>query len=67
MRDVEWLLRDAVNERSLRMGERAVIDDAQWHATIERIDLGAGLRVFLSEADVRRDMALEPRDNRTDE
>jgi AraC-like DNA-binding protein len=67
MRNVEWLLREATDERTLRMGERAVIDDERWRASIERLDMGAGLRVFLHDVVVRRDLTVEAGSDRTDQ
>src|SRR5882757_6371593 len=55
-----------MDERTLRINQRAVIDDARWRATIERIDIGAGLRVFLTDAEAHQDITVEARDNRTD-
>ena len=66
MANVEWLLREATDERPLRVGERTVVDDARWRATIERLQLGPGLRIFLTEAEARRDITVEARDDRTD-
>jgi AraC-like DNA-binding protein len=66
MANVEWLLREATDERTLRVGERTVIDDARWRATIERLQLGSGLRIFLTEAEARQDITVEARDDRTD-
>lgn len=66
MRNVEWLLREAADER-LRMSDRNVIDDTRWRATIERIEVGGGLRVFLTDARAHQDITVEPRDNRTDQ
>jgi AraC-like DNA-binding protein len=56
-----------MDERMLKIGERTVIDDARWRATIERIEIGAGLRVFLTDAEARRDITVEVRDDRTDQ
>jgi AraC-like DNA-binding protein len=66
MANVEWLLREATDERTLRISERTVIDDARWRATIERLQLGPGLRIFLSDAEARQDITVEARDDRTD-
>jgi len=55
-----------MDERSLQIGERAVLDDGRWHAIIERLEIGAGLRVFLTDAEARQDITIEARDNRTD-
>jgi AraC-like DNA-binding protein len=66
MANVEWLLREAMDERTLRMGERNAIDDTRWRATIERLQLGPGLRVFLTDAEARQDLTVEARDDRAD-
>ena len=67
MRNVEWLLREATDERTLRMGTRAVIDDERWRASIERIEIGPGLRVFLHDVAARRDLTVEASTDRTDQ
>ena len=67
MSNVEWLLRDAMEERPLPIRERAVIDDASWRATIERLQIGSGLRVFLTDAEAHHDMTMEARDDRVDQ
>lgn len=64
--NVEWLLREALDEHTLRIGERAATDDDRWRANIERLEIGAGLRVFLTDAEARQDITIEARDNRTD-
>jgi AraC-like DNA-binding protein len=64
--NVDWLLREAMDEHTLRIGERAVLDDERWRATIERIEIGGGLRVFLTDAEARHDLTVEARDDRTD-
>ena len=51
----------------LRLSERTVIDDARWRATIERVEIGAGLRVFLTDAQARRDITIEAHANRTEQ
>ena len=66
MSNVEWLLREAMDERTLRIGERVVLDDERWRASIERIEIGTGLRVFLTDAEARHDITVEARDDRTD-
>lgn len=66
MANVEWLLREATDKRTLPMSERTAIDDERWCATIERLEIGGGLRIFLTNAEARRDIAIEARDNRTD-
>jgi AraC-like DNA-binding protein len=67
MPNIDWLLREAMDERTLKTGERMVIDDATWRAVIERLEIGPGLRVFLSDAEARRDVTIEARDDRTDQ
>jgi AraC-like DNA-binding protein len=67
MANVEWLLREAMDERTFAVGERTVIDDANWRASIERIQLGPGLHVFLTDAEAHEDITVEPRDPDTDQ
>jgi AraC-like DNA-binding protein len=67
MSNVDWLLREATDERTLRVSQRMAIDDERWRATIERIDIGPGLRVFLTDAEARHDITVEARDDRTDQ
>lgn len=67
MSNVEWLLREAMDERTLRISERADIDNETWRATIERLQIGPGLRVFLTDAEARQDVTVEARDDRTDQ
>jgi AraC-like DNA-binding protein len=64
--NVEWLLREAMDERTHRFGERTVIDDAGWRASIERIEIGGGLRVFLTDAQAHRDITVEAHSDRSD-
>jgi len=65
--NVEWLLREATEERTLQLSERAVIDNEKWRATIERLEIGPGLRVFLTDAEAHHDITVEARDDRTDQ
>jgi AraC-like DNA-binding protein len=65
--DVEWLLRDASEAVPLRLSELAIIDDEHWRATIERVYIGPSLRVFLTNAEARRDITVEPVNDRTDQ
>jgi AraC-like DNA-binding protein len=65
--NVEWLLRDAMDERSLPISERAVLDDSSWRASIERLQIGPGLRVYLTDAQAHREMTMEARDDRADQ
>lgn len=64
--NVEWLLREAMDDHSFQIGERAVMEDERWRGTIQRLDIGAGLRVSLTDAEARQDITIEARDNRTD-
>jgi AraC-like DNA-binding protein len=65
--NIDWLLREAMDARVLKTSDRMVIDDASWRATIERIDIGTGLRVFLTDAEARHDITIEARDDRADQ
>ena len=67
MSNVEWLLRDAMDERALQISERAMLDDSSWRASIERLQIGPGLRVFLTDAQAHREMTVEARDDRADQ
>jgi AraC-like DNA-binding protein len=57
--NVEWLLREAMDDWTLRTGQRNVVDDERWRSAIERLQIGPGLRVFLFEAAARQDVTLE--------
>lgn len=57
----EWLLREGDAERPVAPSERVVIDDDHWRAVSERIDVGTGMRIFLTSAEVRRPVTLMPR------
>jgi AraC-like DNA-binding protein len=57
---IEWLLRTGDSERPVPVSKRIVMDDEAWRATIERLDISDGLRVFLTTADVRQGLTLEP-------
>ncbi len=59
MSNVEWLLREAMDDWALRTGQRNMVDDERWRSSIERLQLGPGLRVFLFEAAARQDVTLE--------
>jgi hypothetical protein len=65
--NVEWLLREAMDERALRISERADVDNDTWRATIERLQIGPGLRVFLSDVQAHQDVTVKARDDRTDQ
>jgi AraC-like DNA-binding protein len=57
--NVEWLLRESMDEWALRTGQRNIVDDERWRSSIERLQLGPGLRVFLFEAVAHQDVTLE--------
>jgi len=57
---IDWLLRQGTAERPVAVERLIEIDDDHWRATIERLDIGSGMRVFLATADVRRPLSLEP-------
>jgi len=67
MPNVEWLLREGLDQTQLRMSEVTRIDDERWDATIERLHIGSGLRVFLTNVETRRDVTVEPQDNGNDQ
>jgi AraC-like DNA-binding protein len=62
MSNVEWLLREAT-DTPLPVGEFTRIEDAHWRAVIERLDIGPGLRVILTTAQVRHPLTVEPRND----
>ncbi len=67
MPNVEWLLlREATDERTLWASERAVLNGQRWRATIERLEIGQGLRVFLFDVEAQCDVTVEAGDDRTD-
>lgn len=59
MADLEWLLREATDERAIKMSQHTVVDDATWRASIERLDVAAGLVVMLTDTTAHRDMTLK--------
>lgn len=63
---VDWLLHEATATRSLPVSQRMELDDEHWRATIERLELGPGLRVFLTEAEIRKEFSVQPRDTETE-
>ncbi len=64
MSNVEWLLRGKTGEHVLRLGDRIDMDNAKWRGTIERILIGPGLRLFLTDTEARQDVKMEPRGER---
>ncbi|WP_341704730.1 helix-turn-helix transcriptional regulator [Ferrovibrio sp.] len=65
MDEIDWLVHEAEGRQALRVSERTVIRDSQWDAEIERIEIGPGMRVFLTEVTARSDIAVQPRDTET--
>lgn len=61
MPDIEWLLHAAARHRPLRVDEHTTVADDNWQGSIERLELDAGLRIFLVAVQVARDMVVEPR------
>lgn len=57
---VEWLLREGGDEQPVPASSRMTFEDEHWSASIERLDIGEGLRVFLTKAEIRRGLSLEP-------
>jgi AraC-like DNA-binding protein len=57
---IAWLLREGERETMVPVSERMVVDDDHWRATIERLDVSQGIRVYLTRAMVRRPLTLEP-------
>lgn len=66
MPNVEWLLHEAATARPVEVGERTVMENDFWRATIERLEIGPGLRVFLTDAEVKQELVVQPRDNETE-
>ncbi len=62
--NIEWLLAEATDDWALATGQRSVVDNDLWQSSIERLQLGPGLRVFLFEASARRDVSLKMRSER---
>lgn len=61
MANVDWLLRRAMSEPGPSL--LTSVDDEEWRADIERIEIGDWLRVYLTKARIHRDIALQPRDD----
>jgi hypothetical protein len=47
---VEWLLREGGDDQPVPASSRMSFEDEHWTASIERIDIGESLRVFLTKA-----------------
>jgi AraC-like DNA-binding protein len=64
--NVAWLLCEGASANLMQVGERNIIECESLRAAIECVDLGAGLRVYLTDATALRDVTVEPRAGRTD-
>lgn len=64
MSNVEWLFREETGERVIRLGERVRVDNEQWRGTIERMLIGPGLRLFLTDTESHQDFTAKPRGER---
>lgn len=64
MSNVEWLLGGKTGERTLRVGDRVDVDNEKWRGTVERILIGPGLRLFLTDSEARQDVTAQPRGER---
>jgi len=66
MENIDWLMHAPGGEKPLQVSARMDLDDSQWKAVIERIETGPGLRVFLTTAEIRSDMTVQPRDTESE-
>lgn len=58
--NLEWLLQEATGPHSFYTGEYTRLDNEHWLATVEQLDIGPGLRIILTEAEIRRPLVIEP-------
>src|SRR5690242_7885767 len=56
----EWLLKEALVDIAVPTTPLFQVDDEDWRATVERVELAPSLHVFLNEIAVRRDLRVEP-------
>ncbi|MEJ8572096.1 AraC family transcriptional regulator [Microbaculum marinum] len=59
--DAEWLLYEGADARTLPVSERISVDDERWRLLTEFVELEAGIRVFLSSAEVYQPVTITPR------
>jgi AraC-like DNA-binding protein len=59
----DWLLDADRSAKVADTAQRLVIDSEAWRASVESLDVGLGLRVFLTEAEARTEAGLEPSHN----
>jgi AraC-like DNA-binding protein len=57
---LEWLLAEEAVDFSVPNSPRFMADDENWRATIEHVEFGPGLDVFLNDIQVRRDIRAGP-------
>lgn len=57
--DIDWLLRDATEERAFRMSQHTVVDDPAWRASIERLDVCDSMTIWLTDTKAHRDVTVE--------
>lgn len=60
MASFEWLLKEALVDIAVPTTPLFQVDDGDWRATVERVELAPSLHVFLNEIVVRRDLRVEP-------
>lgn len=58
---IDWLFDYEGAVRVMPSGDATSIDDQNWRATFAHIELGPGMRVVLTSAEVHRDIDVEPR------
>ena len=58
---IDWLLREGATETAVPVSEVMAFNDDHWRATIERLDVSLGIRVYLTRAEVHQPLTLEPR------
>ena len=58
-RTVDWILREGGVEQAVPPAPRMTFDDEHWRASIERVEIDEGLRVYLTHAEIRRGVSLD--------
>ncbi len=66
MSNIDWLLRESTDETVLKLSTMNRFDDDNWRGVIERIWVGSGLHLTLSDLVINRDMTLNARTERQD-
>ena len=57
--EIAWLVRQGAGDALLPVSNRMSADDSHWRATIDRIEVGPGIRVHLTRAMVHRPLTVE--------